>query len=49
MGIQKCVQCSKFIYDDEVVWVQVDDNHDAPYCVTCSPDDSTSEDYNNDY
>ena len=47
MGIQKCVQCGKFIYDDEVVWVQIDENHDSPYCVACSPDDDTSIDYEN--
>jgi hypothetical protein len=45
MGIEKCVQCKKIVDADEIVWVPVDDSHDAPYCVSCSPDDDTSYDY----
>ena len=42
MGVIKCVDCKKYLYDDEVVWVRIDDNHEAAYCVSCSPDDASA-------
>ena len=44
MGVIKCVKCGTYLYDDEVVWVKINDNHEAAYCVSCSPDDSVSYD-----
>ena len=49
MGIVKCSNpdCGSYMHDDEVVWVQLDDTHDVPYCVSCAPDQSEtfSEEY----
>jgi hypothetical protein len=46
----KCVVCGKYIDPNEVVWVRIDDSHEAAYCVVCSPDDSMySEDDYEDY
>ena len=39
MAVVKCVQCGKYIDDSEAVMVQVDDTHDASYCVSCAPED----------
>ena len=44
----KCVECGKYIDPEEVVWVMIDDSHEAAYCVVCSPDDNNYED-NQDY
>ncbi len=43
MGLAKCVKCKKYIDDGEAILIPIDDNHDAVYCVICSPDDSTYE------
>ncbi len=40
MGVEKCIKCRAYFDDQEIIWVSVDHNHDAPYCVDCSPDDT---------
>lgn len=46
MGIVKCTGCGCFMNDDETVWVDVDDTHQVPYCVSCGPDQTdTFSDY----
>ena len=47
MGVTKCVVCKTYIDESEVVLVPVDDTHDAPYCVSCAPDEEI--DYDEDY
>ena len=44
MGISKCVRCSCYIDENEAVFVEIDDNHDACYCVSCAPDDVYNDD-----
>lgn len=48
MAVVKCVQCKKYIDESEAVMVEVDDTHDAPYCVNCAPDDEDSDFYEDD-
>lgn len=38
MGIVKCSDCGTYINDEEAVWVEIDDTHDKPYCVSCAPE-----------
>ncbi len=40
MGVTKCIKCRSYFDEEEIVWVNIDHNHDAPYCITCSPDES---------
>lgn len=49
MGILKCYDCGKYLNDDEVVWVKINDNHDAAYCVNCSPESDIDYDDSYDY
>jgi hypothetical protein len=42
MGVLKCYDCGCYLHEDEVVWIKLDDNHDAAYCVSCCPE---QEDY----
>lgn len=44
MGVTKCIKCRGYFDEDEIAWISVDHNHDAPYCVDCAPDD----DYDSD-
>jgi len=44
MGIAKCIKCNHYIDETEAVFVPIDDNHDAAYCVSCAPDDVYSDD-----
>lgn len=40
MALVRCVDCKKYIDDSEAVTLPIDDNHDAVYCIVCSPEDS---------
>lgn len=44
MGIAKCIKCNNYIDENEAVFVEIDENHDACYCVSCAPDDAFSDD-----
>jgi hypothetical protein len=43
MGVLRCCQCRVFVDEEEIIWVQQDDTHQIPYCVSCSPDDQESD------
>jgi len=47
MGVVKCADCGSFVDADEIIWVEMDDTHDRPLCVSCCPDDNdeSSDDY----
>ena len=40
MAVVKCIKCSTYIDDSEAVMIEVDDTHDAVYCIRCAPEDS---------
>jgi hypothetical protein len=42
MGVLKCFGCGCYLHDDEAVWIELDENHSASYCVSCAPE---QEDY----
>jgi hypothetical protein len=44
MGVTKCIKCRGYFDEEEIVWISVDRNHDASYCVECSPDDNYDKD-----
>ena len=37
MGVTRCIKCCGFFDEGEIEWISVDHNHDAPYCIDCSP------------
>ena len=44
MGVTKCIKCRGYFDEGEITWISVDHNHDAPYCIDCSPDDQYDSD-----
>lgn len=44
MGIVKCLKCNHYIDEEEAAFVEVDDNHEAAYCVNCAPDEQFLDD-----
>ena len=45
MGVLKCFVCGCYLHDDEVVWIDLDDNHQAAHCVLCAPEQSEHDEY----
>ena len=37
MGVTRCIKCRNVFDEDEIEWISIDHNHDAPYCIECSP------------
>jgi NAD-dependent SIR2 family protein deacetylase len=48
MGVTKCIKCREYFDEEEIEWVSIDHNHDAPYCVSCSPGLVNPDDYDDD-